>query len=582
MESWERVQSTRQLVNPLQASPTSPLWLRFSWSAAYISAATFAVAVVWIVGHRGIYLYDESTVFDGGWRILQGQVMYRDFFAPYGPVVYWLQSQFFRLMGVTFSSMVMAGAVVNAIAVTCVIWILRRLAPAPAHRLTALAGGFLTALWFGAPSGILWYEQTAFCFNLIASALVLETEFRGERAALYLRIAGGCSLALSVLSKQSAGVVLAPVPLAIVVLTGAPDWRRMLVTLSQVLAGILAVFTLFTAWLLLASSVKGFWLSVIVMTRSLGAQRLGLIHSTGDLLLLRKTWPFIRVVVATLALCAMAPRLLLRRHNAVILSLLIGYVILQNVFAELTLNDVENSVAYVGLLNASAFILLTRIFWTSTRYPVLKWIKRALPVLAALALFGRSSMNAWRVDMNRTVQQFDSNTTFKEPLHVKGASRVLWGAPTFLNDTSRVTRQDFDELNAWLARSERNFFVFSSSTLLYGLQQRISPQPWVLLTPDHSFLSADFARVSAVIVNSLRKNHVTAVVLEGPLFENDPILLNMSSLRDWIQQDFRMEQQFGGYQVWTLRTTSDIGTPGTTSKLLSEIRNNSGPSENRP
>jgi hypothetical protein len=575
MESWQRVQSTRQLVNPLQASPTSPFWLRFFWSAAYISAATFAIAVVWIVGHRGIYLYDESTVFDGGWRILQGQVMYRDFYAPYGPVVYWLQSQFFRLMGVTFSAMVMAGGVVNAIAVACVIWILRRVAPAPAHRLTALAGGFVTALWFGAPSGILWYEQTAFCFNLIASALVLEAEFRGERTAPYVRIAAGCSLALSVLSKQSAGVVLAPVPLAILVLS-APDWRRMLVTLSQVLAGILVVFTLFTAWLLLASSVKGFWQSVIVMSRSLGTQRLGLIHSTGDLLLLRRTWPFIRVAVATLALCAMAPRLLLRRHNAVILSLLIGYVILQNVFAELTLNDVENSVAYVGLLNALAFILLTRIFWTSTQYPVVKWIKRAVPILAALVLFGRSSMNAWRIDTNRTVQQFDGNTTFAEPLHVEGASRVFWGKPTFLNDTSIVTRQDFDNLNAWLAKSERNFFVFSSSSLLYGLHQRISPQPWVLLTPDHSFLSADFARVSAVIVNSLRKNHVTAVVLEGPLFENDPILLSMSSLHDWIQQEFRMEQQFGGYQVWTPRTTSAIGTPGTTS-TLSEIRSNSGP-----
>ena len=98
------------------------------------------------------------------------------------------------------------------------------------------------------------------------------------------------------------------------------------------------------------------------------------------------------MAVATLALCAIAPRHLLRRHNAVILSLLIGYVILQNVFAELTLNDVENSVAYVGLLNASAFILLTRIFWTSTQYPVVKWIKRAVPILAALVLFGRSSM----------------------------------------------------------------------------------------------------------------------------------------------------------------------------------------------
>ena len=90
----------------LERQRTSPLWLRLSWWAACVSAAAFAVAVVWIVGHRGIYLYDESTVFDGGWRIVQGQVMYRDFYAPYGPVVYWLQGQFFRVLGVSFSSMV--------------------------------------------------------------------------------------------------------------------------------------------------------------------------------------------------------------------------------------------------------------------------------------------------------------------------------------------------------------------------------------------------------------------------------------------------------------------------------------------
>jgi 4-amino-4-deoxy-L-arabinose transferase-like glycosyltransferase len=532
------------------------LWLRLSWSASYASAAAFAVAVVWIVGHRGIYLYDESTVFDGGWRIVQGQVMYRDFYAPYGPVVFWLQAQFFRLIGVTFTSMVVAGGVVNAIAVMCVIWLVRRLAPEPAHRFTAVASGFVTALWFGAPSGILWYEQTAICFNLIASALVLETGFRSEWAIPYLRIAAGCSLALSVLSKQSAGVVLSPVPLVIALLTSAPDWRRMLMALSQVLGGILLICILFTAWLLLASSVEGFWQSVVVMSRSLGTQRLALIHSTADLFLLRKTWPFIRAAVATLGVCAIAPRVLLRRRNAVILSLLIGYVILQNLFAEITFNDVENSVPYIGLLNASAFILLTQIFWTATPYPVVKWIKRFVPILAALVLFGRSSMNAWRIDEERIVQQFDASTTFAEPLHVKSASRVLWAEPTFLysnSGTSRVTGQDFDDLNAWLEKSQRNFFVFSNSSLLYGLQHRVSPQPWVLLEPDHSFRSADFDRVSSVIVSSLRKNHVTAVVLEGPLFENDPVLLNMSSLHDWILREFRMEEQFGGYQIWTLR-----------------------------
>ena len=277
------------------------------------------------------------------------------------------------------------------------------------HSMTAaLAGGFLTALWFGAPSGILWYEQTAFCFNLIAAGLVLETGFRSQRTARYLRIAAGCSLALSVLSKQSAGVVLSPVPLAIVLLTSAPDRRRMLVALSQVLAGIVLVSVLFIAWLLLASSFEGFWQSVIVMSRALGTQRLGLVRSSSDLLLLQKTWAFIRAAIATLALCALAPRIVLRRQNAVILLVLVGYLILQNVFAELTFNDVENSVGYVGLINALVFVLLTQIFWTSTPRAVVNRLKRAVPVVAALVLFGRSSMNAssWLPSAQRMFWRF--------------------------------------------------------------------------------------------------------------------------------------------------------------------------------
>jgi hypothetical protein len=100
-------------------------------------------------------------------RILQGQVMYRDFFAPCGPVVFW-QSQFFR-DGRHFLSMVMAGGVVNAIAVACVIWILRRLAPAP-HRLTALAGGFDRVVVLGSVRNPV-VRTDGLRFNLIASAL---------------------------------------------------------------------------------------------------------------------------------------------------------------------------------------------------------------------------------------------------------------------------------------------------------------------------------------------------------------------------------------------------------------------------
>src|SRR5687767_6218484 len=83
------------------------------WFLLFGATAIFGGVYVWIVGHKGICLYDQSTVFDGGWRILQGQVPYVDFYMPYGPVTFFIQSLFFRLTGVDFSSMVLSAAVLN-------------------------------------------------------------------------------------------------------------------------------------------------------------------------------------------------------------------------------------------------------------------------------------------------------------------------------------------------------------------------------------------------------------------------------------------------------------------------------------
>jgi 4-amino-4-deoxy-L-arabinose transferase-like glycosyltransferase len=203
------------------------------WFWAYLSTATLGAIIVWVVGHRGIYLFDQSGVFDGAWRMVQGQVLYRDFYAPYGPIVFWIQSLFFRLAGVDFSSMVLSAAVINSVAIVCVIWLIRRLFPNPLHRPTAIAAGLLTAVWFQAPFGTLWFEQTSFCFNLVAMVLLVETGFWSERTAVYLRVAAGCSLAISVLSKQSAGVVLLPVPLGVVVITCLTGRRQILGPLLQ-------------------------------------------------------------------------------------------------------------------------------------------------------------------------------------------------------------------------------------------------------------------------------------------------------------------------------------------------------------
>ena len=318
---------------------------------------------MWVVGHRGIYLFDQSGVFDGAWRVVQGQVLYRDFYAPYGPIVFWVQSLFFRLAGVDYSSMVLSAAVINSVAIVCVMWLVRRLFPNPLHRPTAIATGLLTAVWFQAPFGTLWFEQTSFCFNLVAMVLLVETGFWSERTAVYLRVAAGCSLAISVLSKQSAGVVLLPVPLGVVVITCLTGRRQILGPLLQVSAGILLVAAVFVLWLWSVSSLTGFWRSVVVTSRVLAGARIGRVISVTDLLLLGQTLPFVRVALLAFFVFAISRGAFSRPNSVLISWILLGYIFLQNVFASITMNEVYNSVGYLGLINGLAFGLFSQVFW---------------------------------------------------------------------------------------------------------------------------------------------------------------------------------------------------------------------------
>ena len=54
------------------------------------------VGVNLVFGRRGFMPLDHSIVFDGGWRLLSGQVPFRDFAAPSGLVPSAMQVPFFR------------------------------------------------------------------------------------------------------------------------------------------------------------------------------------------------------------------------------------------------------------------------------------------------------------------------------------------------------------------------------------------------------------------------------------------------------------------------------------------------------
>jgi hypothetical protein len=535
------------------------------WICAYSVITILAGGVVWIVGHRGLFLFDQSVLFDGAWRLMQGQVIYRDFFTTFGPVAFVIQWLFFRIWGVDFSAMVLSAAILNSLAAVCVMRIIRRLLPDPQFRLAAIAGGILTGFWFQAPFGTLWFEQTSFFFNLIALTLLVETAYSSERVSVCLRVIAGSSLALSILSKQNAGAVLLPVPLGTAVILCLRDGRKMARALLEVFAGMLAVFTLFVAWLVLFSSPVGFWHSLVVMSREIAADRLPRLISFTNIFLMERTWPFGRKALGLVFIFAtsrVAFRSWLRVINvdALVVSwIILGYVFFLNIFAGMTLNEIENSLSYLGLLNGLAFGLCFPAMWR-TKFAAQSGITYLLTVpllvVGTYYLLGTPIFDGWTASASRVVQQFDVHTRFTERVNVPGASRLVWGDPTLVEFDlkTRLSRQDFENVNAWLAKANTNFFVFPDSTMLYGLHRKVSPQPWLLMLPDHSFRLSDLPEVDATVLRSLQKNKVDVVILEKNSFlGSHKILQAMPQLRTWIHDNFEKATEFGIYEIWTQR-----------------------------
>ena len=132
--------------------------------ALYVCASTgialFAFLINWHSGNRGIFLLDQSMIFDGAWRILEGQVPYKDWLIPFGPVTFYIQALFFRIIGVTWSATVLPACIMNVIAALSVMRITRLLL-GPDSRLLACCAGFITAVSFQPPFGTTYFEQSS-------------------------------------------------------------------------------------------------------------------------------------------------------------------------------------------------------------------------------------------------------------------------------------------------------------------------------------------------------------------------------------------------------------------------------------
>ena len=511
---------------------------------------------MWLVGHRGIFLLDQSILFDGAWRIVQGQVPYRDFVSAFPPVAVFILSLFFRVMGVDFSAMVLAAAILNAVAAGCVMWTVYRLLH---WQSVAAAAGLVTAVWFQAPFGTLWFEQTAFFFDLLALTVAVAAASRTH--APTLRVTAGVLLGIAMLSKQNAGVEFVPIVLGVVAIPHASSIRSAIAAVAQTAAGLALAFLAFGAWLWWFSSPAGFWHDYIVLARQIGADRIDVGKTAIGLVALTETW---RLSILPLGVLLTALAVSYREgirvpRMGLIVWIAVTCLYFQNAFKLHTDNELENCLPFLGLVYGLSVGLLYEVFWNrraASSNKVELSPGTAFFIWLGVVLFGGLLYGGVQISWLRTIQQFVPNAHFEETLTVPGLTRVKWGEPTIIGQRSgaRLDKRDFERLNQWLQASNTNFFVFPDSTMLYGLQGRVSPHPWLYFSPGHSFLRQDLPLVDATVVESLRRNNVRIIILEKDSWlGNERLIKEMPKLREWMENDFHRDAAFGIFEVWTLR-----------------------------
>lgn len=535
---------------------------RLAYNVAATALSAVAFLFTWAVGHRGVFLLDHSIIFDGGWRILQGQAPYRDFLMPFGPVVFWIQATFFWLVGVNWQATVMPAALMNAIAAASVMRTTRLLT---GSRTAAILGGAATAVCFAAPFGTLWLEQTAMFFSLLAIQATTEALEAPPRWRCFFSAAAGGMIVLAVLSKQNFGLLA--MPLAVLVLAAggqltARERLRLLLAFLIAMCGAAALF-----WASIWESMGNFMEYVVAPSRELG--RLRLKRASLRHVLAFSAYPLWRQLdlaglaygFACLALAFCRPRhpVLRRAGVAGALAILLAYY--RSLTQAITLNEEANGYSLAGLgaaLGLGALLsVLNVIEIRAPEHPgaepkalssrMLTICAVAIAVLWTIAFSRTQIRAAWQ----REVQQFGRGTRFESTVQLPGFEGLRWGEPTRIRKTI-VRKSDFEAVARYLRSRKEPFFVMGDATILHALAGVRPAQPMLYFQPNQSFFWQQAEDLDRRVYRALVDNDVRLVVREKETFlpAVQQCFERLPRLNSWFRGSFRLVSEMGIFEIW--------------------------------
>lgn len=174
-------------------------------------------------GRIGLHPLDSSIVFDGGYRVLQGQKFFVDLHASSAFTPSWIQAGFFALFGVNWFAYILQAAIFNGLFSLLVYRLLRRFKLSP--RISAIYALF-SGIVFYPPFGSPYPDQHAFFFSLLAIVFSLEGRASAREGWKWSMVVP--ALLLAGLSKQVPSGYAA-ILVGFLLLTSRPprEWLKM-------------------------------------------------------------------------------------------------------------------------------------------------------------------------------------------------------------------------------------------------------------------------------------------------------------------------------------------------------------------
>src|SRR5436190_10239062 len=133
------------------------------------------------------------------------------------------------------------------------------------------------------------------------------------------------------------------------------------------------------------------------MGRVLAGQRFSLIDHAWDLILLKNTLRYVLPALLVFIVFAVSRGAFSERNRLLASWIVISGIFLQDLFASITLDQIVNSIGFVGLINGLAFGLFSYVVGTQNLDDAREkyWAKLAIPLLSTFFLFYLPTVNAW-------------------------------------------------------------------------------------------------------------------------------------------------------------------------------------------